>query len=62
MSAPLFQPQSTAELRAERESVVEQMRPYTVEVLRRLRAVDAINFREDALLNRYDTLTWVIND
>lgn len=57
-----FQPQSTAELRTERESVVEQMHPYTVEILRRLRAVDAIDFREDELLDKYDTLTWVIND
>ena len=60
MSAPLFKPQTNAELQVERDKVLEQMRPYTVEMLQRLRMADAISSKEEELLERFESLSWLI--
>lgn len=36
--------------------------PHTVDILRRLREAGATNFKEEELLDRYETLTWLIDD
>lgn len=55
-------PCTTAELRDERDTVEQEMRPHTVDVLRRLREAGATNFKEEELLDRYETLTWLIDE
>lgn len=50
-------PCTTAELCAQRDKVEQEMRPHTVYVLRRLREAGVIEFREEKLLDRYETLT-----
>lgn len=62
MSVPLSTPRSTEELRSDRDQVEKEMNPYTVEMLRRLREVDALEFREEELLDRYEALSWLIED
>ncbi|MDK4251315.1 hypothetical protein [Corynebacterium propinquum] len=62
MSAPLSTPRSTEELRSDRDQVEKEMNPYTVEMLRRLREVDALEFKEEELLDRYEALSWLIED
>lgn len=62
MSAPLLTPCSTHELRTQRNRVERDMAPYTVEVLRRLREADALEFKEEELLDRYETLSWLIDE
>ncbi|AIJ33958.1 Uncharacterised protein [Corynebacterium imitans] len=61
MSAPLFASRTSAELRAERDEVEREMSPYTVAMLRRLRKAGELNFREEALLDRYESLSWLID-
>lgn len=55
-------PCTTAELRNERNKVEQEMRPHTVDVLMRLREAGAANFKEEELLDRYETLTWLIDE
>lgn len=55
-------PCTTAELRAQRDKVEQEMRPHTVDILRRLREACATNFKEEELLDRYETLTWLIDE
>lgn len=62
MSAPLSTPRSTEELRSDRDQVEKEMNPYTVAMLRRLREADALEFKEEELLDRYETLSWLIED
>ena len=62
MSAPLSTPRSTEELRSDRDQVEKEMNPYTVEMLRRLREVDALEFKEEELLDCYEALSWLIED
>ncbi|MBN9643829.1 hypothetical protein JZY06_04220 [Corynebacterium sp. CCM 8862] len=62
MSAPLLTPRSTSELRSERNGVERDMLPYTVELLRRLRVAGALEFKEEQLLDRYETLSWLIDE
>lgn len=62
MSAPLSTPRSTEELRSDCDQVEKEMYPYTVEMLRRLREVDALEFKEEELLDRYEALSWLIED
>ena len=52
--------QTSAELRAERDEIVKQMGSLGVEGLRRLREADALNVEEADLLDRYESLTWLI--
>lgn len=52
--------QTNAELRAERAEVVKQMGSLGVEGLRRLREADALDVKEADLLDRYESLTWLI--
>ncbi|MCG7279432.1 hypothetical protein MHJ95_10635 [Corynebacterium imitans] len=61
MPAPLFIPKTSAELRAERDEVEREMLPYTVAMLRRLRHAGDATFREEALLARYEALSWLID-
>lgn len=37
------------------------MSPYTVAMLRRLRHAGDATFREEALLDRYESLSWLID-
>ncbi|WP_454978826.1 hypothetical protein [Corynebacterium propinquum] len=60
MSAPLFESWSIDELKLERNRVEAQMAPYTVDILRRLRESDSLEFEEQRLLEQYETLTWLI--
>ncbi|MCQ4619411.1 hypothetical protein KBP53_04525 [Corynebacterium genitalium ATCC 33030] len=60
MSAPVFKELSEAQLREQLTSVKNEMAPYTVDVLRRLKDAGAINFEEERLLNRYESLNWLI--
>lgn len=62
MSAPLSTPRSTEELRSDRDQVEKEMNPYTVAMLRRLREADALEFEEEELLDRYEALSWLIED
>lgn len=61
MPAPLFIPKTSTELRAERDGVERDMSPYTVSMLRRLRHAGEATFREEALLDRYESLSWLID-
>ena len=61
MPAPLFIPKTSAELRAERDEVEREMLPYTVAMLRRLRHAGDATFREEALLDRYESLSWLVD-
>ena len=60
MPAPLFIPKTSAELRAERDEAEHEISPYTVAMLRRLRHAGEATFREEALLDRYESLFWLI--
>ncbi|MCG7268162.1 hypothetical protein, partial [Corynebacterium sp. ACRQJ] len=61
MATPLTpRTHTSAELRAERTKVVKQMGPLGVDGLRRLRAADALDVKEADLLDRYESLTWLI--
>lgn len=62
MSAPLSTPRSTEELRSDRNQVEKEMNPYTVAMLRRFREVDALEFKKEELLDRYEALSWLIED
>ncbi|SQI24321.1 hypothetical protein [Corynebacterium jeikeium] len=63
MATPLTpRTHTSAELRAERAEVVKQMGPLGVDGLRRLRAADALDVKEADLLDRYESLTWLIED
>lgn len=62
MSAPLSTPRSTEELRSDRDQVEKEMYPYTVAMLRRFREVDALEFKKEELLDRYEALSWLIED
>ena len=62
MSVPLSTPRSTEELRSDRDQVEKEMNPYTVAMLRRLREADALEFEEEELLDRYEALSWLIED
>ncbi|MEY8209986.1 hypothetical protein [Corynebacterium sp. MNWGS58] len=62
MPAPLSTPRSTEELRSDRDQVEKEMTPYTVEMLQRLREAGALEFKEEELLDRYEALSWLIED
>lgn len=56
----LFESWSVDQLKAERDRVESQMALFTVEILRRLRESDSLEFEEQRLLEQYETLTWLI--
>ena len=56
----LFESWSVDQLNAERDRVESQMAPFTVDILRRLRNADSLEFEEQRLLEQYETLTWLI--
>ena len=58
MPASTLKIRTSNELRAE---VVEEMKPQTVDMLRRLHDADALEFDEAQLLERYDALAWLID-
>ena len=62
MTAPIFTPKTTAELRAEREHVLQDLAPRTIDELRELRAIDQILTIDEAILNQYEALCFVIGD
>ncbi|WKD61618.1 hypothetical protein CCICO_08010 [Corynebacterium ciconiae DSM 44920] len=62
MAIPQFTAKTDEALRAERDEVVAQMQPYTVDMLKRLRDATAIEFEEENLLDRYEALTWVLGE
>lgn len=58
MPASTLKVRTNNELRAE---VVEETKPQTVDILRRLQDADALEFDEAQLLERYDAHTWLID-
>ncbi|PMC72111.1 hypothetical protein [Corynebacterium aurimucosum] len=62
MTAPIFTPKTTAKLRAEREHLLQELAPRTIDKLRELRAIDQILTINEATLNRYEALCFVIGD
>jgi len=60
MTAPIFTPKTTAELRAEREYLLQELAPRTIDELRELRAIDQILTIDEATLNRCEALCFVI--
>ena len=62
MTAPIFTPKTTAELRAEREYLLQELAPRTIDELHEQRAVDQILVIDEATLNRYEALCFVIGD
>ncbi|WP_408927413.1 hypothetical protein ACKFR9_00830 [Corynebacterium marquesiae] len=62
MTAPIFTPKTTADLRAELEHVLQDLAPRTIDELHEQRAVDQILVIDEATLNRYEALCFVIGD
>ena len=62
MTAPIFTPKTTADLRAECEHLLQELAPRTIDDLREQRAVDQILAIDEATLNRYEALCFVIGD
>ncbi|MTD92443.1 hypothetical protein FME68_11465 [Corynebacterium aurimucosum] len=62
MTAPIFTPKTTAELRSEREHILQVLAPRTIDELRELRAIDQILTIDEAILNQYEALCFVIGD
>ncbi|MDN8576340.1 hypothetical protein [Corynebacterium sanguinis] len=61
MATPLFVPKTVGELQVERDALEKSMLPYTVDVLRRLREENALDFNEERKLDRYESLSWLID-
>lgn len=62
MSAPIFTPRTTAELQQEREQLLQDLSPRTIDELRALRAIDEISIADEEILNRFEALSYVIGD
>ena len=62
MTAPILTPKTTAELRSEREHILQDLAPRTIDELRELRAIDQILTIDEAILNQYEALCFVIGD
>ena len=62
MTAPIFTPKTTAEFCAEREHLLQELAPRTVDEHRELRAIDQILTIDEATLNRYEALCFVFGD
>ncbi|MBF4547570.1 hypothetical protein IRY31_05725 [Corynebacterium afermentans subsp. lipophilum] len=61
MSTPVTRMLSNDEIIQELASIEEEMQPYNVDVLRRLREAGALKFEEERLLERYEALSWMLN-
>ena len=62
MSAPIFTPRTTAELQQEREQLLQDLSPRTIDELRALRAIDESSIADEDILNRFEALSFVIGD
>ncbi|MDK8896890.1 MULTISPECIES: hypothetical protein [Corynebacterium] len=62
MSAPIFTPRTTAELQQEREQLLQDLSPRTIDELRALRAIDEISIVDEDILNRFEALSYVIGE
>ncbi|MCS5480770.1 hypothetical protein NYP18_14080 [Corynebacterium sp. YIM 101645] len=58
----MFRPQSTAELRARRKELVDQLLPRTVRDLLDLRATERITLEDERILDEILGLDYVIGD
>ena len=61
MSTPVTRMLSNDEIIRELANIEEEMQPYNVDVLRRLREAGALKFEEERLLARYEALSWMLN-
>jgi len=52
---------SNDEIIQELANIEEEMQPYNVDVLRRLREAGALKFEEERLLERHEALSWMLN-
>lgn len=62
MSAPIFTPRTTVELQQEREQLLQDLSPRTIDELRALRAIDEISIVDEDILNRFEALSYVIGE
>ena len=62
MSAPIFTPRTTSELKKEREQLLQDLSPRTIDELRALRAIDEISIADEEILTRFEALAYVIGD
>lgn len=62
MSAPIFTPRTTAELQQERDQLLQDLSPRTIDELRALRAIDEISIVDEDILNRFEALSYVIGE
>lgn len=62
VSAPIFTPRTTAELQQEREQLLQDLSPRTIDELRALRAIDEISIVDEDILNRFEALSYVIGE
>lgn len=62
MSTPFIRPQTTAELIAEREQIIKDIYPFTIEMLDQIRYTEAISEEQLKALETYEVLNSVIGD
>ena len=62
VSAPIFTPRTTSELKKEREQLLQDLSPRTIDELRALRAIDEISIADEEILTRFEALAYVIGD
>ncbi|MDO4915367.1 hypothetical protein [Corynebacterium sp.] len=63
MPEPIFKLQSDSELRQERAQLLAHMEEFGgLAVLQRLRQADDLTYEEEALLDNYEMVDWVIGD
>ncbi|AGN20593.1 hypothetical protein A583_14673 [Corynebacterium glutamicum Z188] len=60
-STPVFKMYTTAELRAERQELLERMRPFNLEQMHRLYDADLLSVEESEMLDNYRSLAWLID-
>ncbi|EOA64009.1 hypothetical protein J433_11427 [Corynebacterium glutamicum MT] len=60
-STPVFKMYTTAELRAERQKLLERMRPFNLEQMHRLYDADLLSVEESEMLDNYRSLAWLID-
>lgn len=60
-STPVFKMCTTAELRAERQELLEHMRPFNLEQMHRLYNAGLLSAEESEILDSYRALGWLID-
>ncbi|MDO5372437.1 MAG: hypothetical protein Q4F10_03220 [Corynebacterium glutamicum] len=60
-STPVFKMYTTAELRAERQELLERMRPFNLEQMHRLYNAGLLSAEESEILDSYRALGWLID-